>query len=322
LRYDTRATAYKILLLAACRICLLPIQLVPDIKNIQARRNKTGGVMSKAWYYLLAVLMVLLVGNKLFLMYLNKTYPKEEIEAAFEPITTKYGIKIEYEIGDDFFSPLKNTPIPAGPHRGSKVKPIRHSVLMRYPDILQRAFSKYPVGVIKFYLSGIHFAGEIDQAGFKFSGSYDPFRRIVYLVDDGENTDEAISTFHHEFSSLLVSSNSFAVDAWTNQNPKDFKYLGDVLDTWEAANKVIQSVKDIECFEKGIVSGYGLTNYGNDFSEYSAMIMTYPEKFKKIMDKYPRVRGKFLIWQKFYQEIEPIFTEDYLFGKSEITDKK
>ena len=59
--------------------------------------------MSKAWRYLVAVLIVLLVGNKIFLMYLNKTYPKEEIEAAFEPITTKYGIEIEYEIGDDFF---------------------------------------------------------------------------------------------------------------------------------------------------------------------------------------------------------------------------
>jgi hypothetical protein len=272
--------------------------------------------MRKFSNIMLALSIVSFILWMLFRWYYYQSFSKEKIEAAFEPISSKYGVKIVYEIDDDFFSPLKNTSIPAGPHRGSKVKPIRHSVLMRYPAILQRAFSKYPVGVIKFYLNGIHFAGEIDQAGFKFRGSYDPFGRIVYLVEDGENTDEAISTFHHEFSSLLVSSNSFDVDAWTNQNTKDFKYLGDVLDTWEAANKVIQSVADIECFENGIVSGYGLTNYGNDFSEYSAMIMTYPERFKKIMDQYPRARGKFLIWLKFYQEIDPIFTEDYLFGKS------
>ena len=28
----------------------------------------------------------------------------------------------------------------------------------------------------------------------------------------------------------------------------------------------------------------------------------------------PRVRGKFLVWLKFYQEIDPIFTEEYLLG--------
>jgi hypothetical protein len=273
--------------------------------------------MSKAWYYLLAVLMVLLVGNKLFLMYLNKTYSKEEIEAAFEPITTKYGVKIVYEIGDDFFSPLKNPPIPAGPHRGSEVKPIRHRVLMRYPDILQKAFDKYPVKVINTYLNRIYFAGEIDQAGFKFGGSYDPFRRIVYLVDNGgKGDDQAIYAFHHEFSSILIKSNFFWVDPWTDQNPKDFKYLGDVYDTWKDVNKVRKTAADNECYEKGFVSDYGLTNFGNDFSEYSAKILTYPQKFKKIMDQYPRVCGKFKVWLEFYHSIDPLFTEEYLFGKS------
>jgi hypothetical protein len=73
---------------------------------------------------------------------------------------------------------------------------------------------------------------------------------------------------------------------------------------------------DSDCYEKGIVTNYGITNFSNDFSEYSAMIFTYPEKFKEIMDQYPRVRGKFIVWQNFYQSIDPIFTEEYMFGKS------
>jgi hypothetical protein len=81
----------------------------------------------------------------LFRWHYHQTFPKEKIDALFEPVTSKYGIKIVYEIGDDFFSPLENPPIPAGPPRNSKVKPIRHRVLMRYPDILQKAFRKYPV---------------------------------------------------------------------------------------------------------------------------------------------------------------------------------
>jgi hypothetical protein len=46
------------------------------------------------------------------------------------------------------------------------------------------------------------------------------------------------------------------------------------------------------------------------------MIFTYPEKFKKIINEYPRVRGKFKVWLDFYQKIDPIFTEAYLLGKN------
>jgi hypothetical protein len=111
----------------------------------------------------------------------NKTYPNKKIDALFEPITSKYGVKIVYEIGDDFFSPLENPPIPAGPHRYSRVQPIRHQVLVRYPTILRKAFEKYPVATIRKYLKAIYFAGEVDHDGLLYGGTYDPFRKIIYL---------------------------------------------------------------------------------------------------------------------------------------------
>ena len=77
-----------------------------------------------------------------------------------------------------------------------------------------------------------------------------------------------------------------------------------------------KKVTDQYCYERGVVTNYGLTNFSNDFSEYSAMIFTYPDQFKKIMSQYPRVRGKFKLWLAFYQKIDPIFTEEYLLGKS------
>jgi hypothetical protein len=272
--------------------------------------------MQKFFYISFPALIVALVAQQLFSWYYNKTYTKAEIDALFAPVTSKYGIMIVYEIGEGFFSPLENPPIPAGPHRGSKVKPIRHRVLMRYPDILQKAFDKYPVEVIKNNLSRIHLAGEIDQSGFKFGGSYDPFRRIIYLVDNGGNNEnDSLRAFHHEFSSLLINSHSFWLNPWTDNHPEDFKYLGDIHDTWTAVNKASKAITDNECYEKGIVTNYGLTNFGNDFSEYSAMIFTHPEKFKKIINQYPRVRGKFLVWLEFYQKIAPIFTEESLLGK-------
>jgi hypothetical protein len=253
----------------------------------------------------------------LFRGYYYQTFPKAKIDALFEPVTSKYGIKIVYKIGNDFFSPLKNPLIPAGPPRCSKIKPIRDHVLIRYPDILLKAFSKYPDKVIKKYLKAIYFAGDIDDGDIEYSGTYDPFRRIVYLVDDGGKDDrEAMDTFHHEFSSLLLTRHSFFINPWADHNPKGFIYLTERYKRWKTLAKEVDlskkgSAKD---YEKGFMRVYGETDFENDFNEYSAMIFTYPKKFKKIMNRYPRVRGKFLVWLKFYQRIDPIFTEKYLLG--------
>ena len=276
-------------------------------------------LMNKVVPYALIVLVLPWVVNILFLVYTNKTYSKEELDLLFKPVTAKYGIKIVYEVGNDFFSPMENPPIPAGPLPGSRIEQIPHRVLVRYPALLQRAFDKYPIEVIKKNLNAIYFSGIIDADGLWYGGTYDPFRRIVYLVDNGTKSDDhAMDTFHHEFSSLLLKRYSFFVNPWSDHNSKDFKYFRERYDSWETLEKAVDITEegDVEVYEQGFVTVYGQTNFENDFNEYSAMIFTYPQKFKKIMDQYPRVRSKFFVWLAFYQKIDPIFTEAYLFGKN------
>jgi hypothetical protein len=236
----------------------------------------------------------------------------------FEPISSKYGIRIIYEVGADFFSDLKNPPIPAGPDRNSKVKPISYKILARYPQILENAFQKYPIQIIKNNLYAIHFAKEIDENGFKYGGSYDPFRKIVYLVNNGRQSEDlAESVFHNEFSSLLLNSYSFFINPWEDNNPENFKYLYEIYGNFKNLPSSIKingkGTKDE--YEKGFLDDYSMTNFENDFNSYSAMIFTYPEKFKKIMNQYPRVRAKFKVWLEFYQKVDPIFTEAYLLGE-------
>jgi hypothetical protein len=248
----------------------------------------------------------------------HKTYTKHQIDMMFKPITSKYGISIVYEVGDGFFSDLVNPILPAGPDRRSKVTPIRHRLLVRYPLILQKAFKKYPVNVINKYLKAIYFAEEIDENGFKYGGSYDPFRRIVYLTNNGRQTDDlAESSFHHEFSSLLLKRHSFFLNPWEEFNPEGFKYLYEIYGNFKSmpSSISIRGKGSKQDYYEGFVNDYGRTDFENDFNEYSAMIFTYPEKFKKIMNQYPRVRGKFLVWLDFYHKIDPIFTEAYLLGK-------
>ncbi len=246
---------------------------------------------------------------------MDKTCSDEKIEALFASLKDKYGVDIVYDVNKEFLSDKGTAIVPAGPPPQSKVKPIRRSVLIRYPEILETAFKKYPMTVIKDYLNAIHFAGEINRDGFFYAGSFDPFRRVIFIVDHGAQKPEAgMGTFHHEFSSLLLSRHSLLLNPWFEQNPKDFKYLYDTnTDKLKTFNNSSLDGTEPD-YEKGFMNTYGQTEFENDFNEYSAMIFTYPEKFKQIMARHARVRGKFLVWLKFYQEIDPIFTEEYLLG--------
>ncbi len=265
--------------------------------------------------YLLMCWLSIMALTESYNLYLDTAFSKLAIEEKFETLTKRYGIRIVYQIGDDFLSNITHPFIAVGPPKDSKIMAIRHRVLLRYPQRLSMAFKKYPEEVIKGYLNAIHFAAYINHNGVSSGGTYDTFRRIVYMVDGGGRKDnDAISTFHHEFSSLLLSRHSFFLNPWFDQNPKDFVYAYESEKNWlEVFNN--SSLEGTEAdYEKGFMNTYGQTEFENDFNEYSAMIFTYPEKFKRIMARYPRVRGKFLVWLKFYQEIDPIFTEEYLLG--------
>jgi hypothetical protein len=271
--------------------------------------------MKKFLFISLSVCALLWVICDVYLIYSNKTFTKDKIDTMFEPITSRYGIRIVYEVGDGFLSDLVDPIIPAGPTRDSKVIQIRHRVLARYPKILQKALNKYPIKVIKDFLHAIYFAGEIDQHGFLAGGSYDPFRKIIYIVDSGiQDDNRCIYKVHHELSSLFLNRHTFSNNSWTSNNPKGYKYLYSKTDNNLKTFNNSSLYGTAADYEKGFMDSYGQTNFENDFNEYSAMIFTYPEKFKKIMNKYPRVRGKFLVLMDFYQKIDPIFTESYLLG--------
>jgi len=241
----------------------------------------------------------------------TRSYTKEEIDKLFEPITSEYGIKIVYTINEDF------EPILVGGARAhfDVAEPIDAGVLARYPALLKKAFAKYPVPVIKEYLSAIYFAKALKYDGVRYGGTYDPFRKIVYLVNYGNKSDElSIGTFHHEFNSILLKRNGFYLNPWLEQNPKGFKYsIEEKTDSKEIyVGKFEGTPAD---YENGFLNTYAESSFENDFNEYAAMIFTHPQTFKKIMSQYPRVRAKFHIWLNFYHMIDPIFTEEYLLGK-------
>jgi hypothetical protein len=256
---------------------------------------------------------LLFLGLSLLLLCCSRTYSKEQIDRLFEPITSQYGVEIVYEIGDTF---LHIRPGGGGAHAGYCIlEPIDKRVLVRYPKILEEALAKYPVHVIADYLNAVYFAGVIKHGALYYSGTYDSTRRIVYLVDHGRSPVQRNSaTFHHEFSSLLLSRHGWLINPWLEQHPEGFRYKSQIYENSEDVYADICLDGTESDYEDGFMNSYGQTNFENDFNEYAAMVFAYPEKFKQIMDQYPRVRGKFLVFLDFFQKIDPIFTEAYFFG--------
>lgn len=106
-------------------------------------------MIKRILYGILIVNLLLSAVCYSYVWYDSRNYPDEKIEKMFEPITSKYGIKIVYKVDEeDFLSPLVNPGIPTGPPRGSNMESIRHRVLARYPALLQKALIKYPKNVI------------------------------------------------------------------------------------------------------------------------------------------------------------------------------
>lgn len=256
---------------------------------------------------------VLLFSIVLIIFSCTRNYTDEEIDKMFKPITSMYGIKIIYEINDNF-SPMLYTGKRA---KLDQLESMDHRVLVHYPRILSQSLKKYPVQVIRKYLDAIYLAKRIDRDGVSYSGTYGYFFWSVYLVDDGwKNEDRSERTFHHEFSSLLLKRHSFLLNPWLKQNPKNFNYL-----YYDNTNKLdirIRGKGRKSDYENGFMTDYGRTSFENDFNEYAAMIFTHPQKFKKIMHQYPRVRGKFLLFLDFYHKIDPIFTEEYLLSEKKV----
>jgi hypothetical protein len=256
---------------------------------------------------------LLFIGLALLLVCCSRPYSKEQIDLLFEPITSKYGIEIVYEIDETF------TPIWAGGGGAHAeyctLEPIEKHVLVRYPQILEEALAKYPVHVIKNYLNGVYFAGLLKDGVLYVGGTFDSTRRIVYLVDHGRSPAQRhVYSFHHEFSSLLLSRHGWLLNPWLEQHPEGFRYRSQMYEDSKDVYADTSLFGTKADYEKGFMNPYGQTNFENDFNEYAAMVFAYPEKFKQIMNQYPRVRCKFLVFLDFYQKIDPIFTEAYFFG--------
>jgi hypothetical protein len=178
---------------------------------------------------------------------------------------------------------------------------------------MEMTFRKYPVALLCSNLESVYVLKSMKFYGVPYGGTSSGNR--VYITDDEENLncsyDLLENYFHHEFSSILLHnySSDFSKRKWKKLNPKGFKYGKGGLQA--IRNNAADMVFDSLLNKNGFLTKYSEASLEEDFNLYCQNIFNGGEEFWRLVDAFPAIRAKTELVIRFYNRINPVFTERY-----------
>lgn len=192
----------------------------------------------------------------------------------------------------------------------AKAESLNPEEIKRTRSIIIKALKKYPDEVLIKNLSKVYVLSELEFYGVGFGGTNSD--DSVYLTNIDYSNIWIETAFHQEFSSIFLRSykSLFDKQAWIRINPGDFIYFSDT--GVEALKKGQDStIFDPKLNEIGFLYEYAQSTPENDFNSFAENIFMNDSYFWEAIDKYPKLKEKFDLIVKFYNSINPIFTEEY-----------
>jgi hypothetical protein len=207
--------------------------------------------------------------------------------------------------------------------------PIDPSQKDRARRLIAISLGKYPAALIKATLreGSIYALGELKvYRRMQFSGTASDKAVYVVVQDKSKGySDKFIeSVFHQEYSTLLMNRYLKHLDmkAWKAINPKGFEYLGP--NSWDRIRARDGGAKAIDSKGKtnllatnktllahGFLVKYSTSSLENDVNGYVAALFANEPSFWANVDKHQTVRKKTDLTIKFYNRLNPVFTEKY-----------
>lgn len=191
--------------------------------------------------------------------------------------------------------------------------PLDLGEVSRSRAVVAQAISLYPQNVLDENLNSVYVVKELWFYGVKFGGTNS--RSSVYIANRGINqgfTDDYLaSTFHHEFSSILLRNHYqlFEEGLWLSANKPGDQYRK------TGTQSLIEGTADTRFRGKyhmsGFLNQYGTSSLEEDFNTYAEALFCGGPRFWHIVDNYPRVAAKKDVVVAFYQALHPQFTEDF-----------
>jgi len=192
---------------------------------------------------------------------------------------------------------------------------IENGERMRCKLLTIKALDKYPADVLKLNLKSVYWLKKMSFYGVEYGGTNS--NSAVYLTNDGANlgyTDNYLEqTFHHEFSSILFRNYPSLFDsiAWKSVNEKSFIYNDPEDGVGAIRNNASSQDLDTAICRRGLLTQYSMSSIENDVNTFAQNLFAASEGFWDLMTKYPRIRMKVYILIRFYNKINPLFTEQY-----------
>ena len=195
----------------------------------------------------------------------------------------------------------------------AEILPLCYGEHSRVEDILSRAFSKYPSGLLQDNLDKVYVTGAMKFYGLPYGGTN--YHHSVYLTDDSGDpyfTDNYIEqVFHHEFSSILIRYFDAYFDRtkWLSLNPSSFHYGNGGAEA--IRNGQASMELDPEFIAQGFLSRYSTASLEEDINVFAQNLFTGGSEFWRLVDLNDSIREKTRILINFYHQLNPVFTESY-----------
>jgi hypothetical protein len=191
---------------------------------------------------------------------------------------------------------------------------IDRSELKRTAMILERSLSKYPEKVLR-ELRAIYVLKNLSICQLPFGGTNSA--DAVYLTNNGithSYTDWYIEqTFHHEFSSILFRNHPQLLDTalWIAANQPGFGYNDKEAGLGAIRSRTSSQEIDTALCRKGFLTQYARSDIENDINTIAENLFAPSPGFWNTVNVYPSIKIKVLLLVKFYNSIDPSFTETY-----------
>ncbi len=220
------------------------------------------------------------------------------------------GVKISFTYSRSIF-PGSWQPAPINAS-GEQIdtKEIRRSL-----DIVIKAIQKYPVAALKNELTAVYFLKSLKfyDVGYGGTNSSDALFLTNNGVDMGFTDLYLEQTFHHEYSSILYRRHPQWLDArsWLAANAPGFDYNDPENGVGAIRNNASSQELDSNFCKKGFLTQYSQSSLENDLNTFAQNLFSPSDGFWKLVDRYPKVRKKMKLLVQFYQQMDPVFTEEY-----------
>lgn len=186
------------------------------------------------------------------------------------------------------------------------LKPVEESNVAPYIAAIREELSEYSPVILEKALREVVVCGLLKYEQWEVDGTFG--QGILLLSLESRSVRNVRRIVHHELSSalLLTFPHLFPIEKFEACNPTSFIYGGEV----RFDGKVSPNL-DEKLAERGFVGTYSQTSSENDFNLFAEQLFLPEARFWKCVQRYPAFKKKTELVARFYQQIDPKFTEDY-----------